>query len=355
MVATIAYEVCGLAWNVADDSAWFKVDSQTYRHYCGSSLSRHGSLWSANAVAGTSVTNHPTALQAVASLQKNDRSFWTFGAFGPDFGSIQYGGFHHRFRPVMRKGDKDEVFIFRICEGRELPKILKSLLERHFLNKASCVRCLSLMTQLQTRALPQFDATTNEQNIYLTCVCGFPVWQMEMVLYSTVQSSMQKNAIEWHRSEKLKAAGGKHTSEEIERILEIQSGRCIYCNKNFTDERRPTKDHLLSITHGGSSWALNIIMACRSCNSSRGSLPFRSYCKLLSPAANKRILAHLKKRLQVLDLDNLPEEFRRSFEQGIALHDTKHYRYQEGARESERQNARKNRLLPGTIQLIMKK
>jgi 5-methylcytosine-specific restriction endonuclease McrA len=246
----------------------------------------------------------------------------------------------------------ERSFAFRLSDGQDFPSFLKPVFAKHFFGKAKCAKCKLTITGLQTRALTAFDTV---KSTYLTCSCGYPGWFLESDLHTAAECAMNRAQISWLRTTRMKAAGGKHSPQEIKDILSIQDNRCFYCNCLFTDVQRPSKDHLLPLTQGGPAWALNIVMACRSCNSSRGNLPFRTYCKLLSPTANKRILAQLRKRLLRLDIDNLPEEVRSSFERGIALHNTQHYRYREGARKSERKNAAKNRLLPRTIKLLLGK
>jgi len=85
-------------------------------------VTKNGRLWTANTVAGGSIPGHGTAYEAVAYLRKKDHYFWTFEQFGPQFGTTELGGIHHKFRPIGR-GDKDEVFAFCL-EGRCRPKIL---------------------------------------------------------------------------------------------------------------------------------------------------------------------------------------------------------------------------------------
>src|ERR1700688_4858023 len=161
----------------------------------------------------------------------------------------------------------------------------------------------------------------------------------------------------WRRRQRLRAAGGKHSRKEIQDIVTIQNGRCIYCNVRFTKRVPPTKDHLLAIADGGANWGLNILMACRSCHSRRCDLPFRTYCKLLSPAQNRRILLHLSERLLSPNFDNSPSENRACFDLGLALHNPKHWRYrniQQSSATAQR-NAKLNSLLPPTANRILEK
>ena len=157
------------------------------------------------------------------------------------------------------------------------------------------------------------------------------------------------------RIESLRNAGGKHSREDICGILALQKRRCIYCNKKFTQNKvLPTKDHLLPVVHGGGNSSLNIVMACRKCNSRRCNIPFRTYCKLLSRTQNRRILAHLTRRLLAVDFDHLCVEEFSSFDMGLELHEPRHPRYLDIRSISAiaDRNAAKNRLLPRTGSLI---
>jgi len=206
------------------------------------------------------------------------------------------------------------------------------------------------------RTIRQLDGISSEFNVYLSCSCGYPVWRMEMESYDAARSAINRGAIPWRRQQKLKAAGGKHTRDEIREIIIIQEGRCIYCDAKFTDKNRPSKDHLLSLTDGGSDWALNIVLACRGCNSRRGNIPFRTFCKLLSPTQNKRVLMHLRRRLLALEVRRISADAFACLVRGLAMHDPKHYRYLDiqRMRATARQNVRVNRLLPRNLVSILR-
>jgi 5-methylcytosine-specific restriction endonuclease McrA len=70
---------------------------------------------------------------------------------------------------------------------------------------------------------------------------------------------------------RLKAFGRKWSVFRSEphhvRGRERQYNRCLYCDEVFGVGLRPTADHILAIVDGGTNWAFNIVMACRSCNS----------------------------------------------------------------------------------------
>ncbi|MGO9168783.1 MAG: HNH endonuclease [Candidatus Sulfotelmatobacter sp.] len=191
---------------------------------------------------------------------------------------------------------------------------------------------------------------------YLACECGHPVWRSDPGVLLTAGTAMGRAIVSWRRRQRVKAAKGKHSSEEIQEILEIQRGRCFYCNSKFTDGLRCERDHLLSIAGGGANWALNIVLACKSCNSRRCDIPFRTYCKLLSPTQNRRMLVCLRKRLMALDPSNLPYEALAAFNSALAEHDPRHWRYLDiqHRHSKRREYATRNRLFPGSVSLILK-
>jgi len=58
------------------------------------------------------------------------------------------------------------------------------------------------------------------------------------------------------------------TGDEVELALEVSCGLCAYCLKPYGD--KPTVDHVAPISKGGPNVAENIVIACKSCNSSKG-------------------------------------------------------------------------------------
>lgn len=179
---------------------------------------------------------------------------------------------------------------------------------------------------------------------------------MEKGLVSEFARAIGPAKTKWRREERLREAGGQHTPSERYEILALQNNRCIYCNRRFTNEIRYTADHLLPVADGGTNWALNIVMACSRCNLRRSDIPFRTYCRLLSPKQNQRILIHLAKRIKAMDIPNLPSDAVDSFDDGLAHHDAKHPRFVNMRnRVIAGRNATRNRLLPRTRNLVLKK
>ena len=57
------------------------------------------------------------------------------------------------------------------------------------------------------------------------------------------------------------------TTEEWEIIKQAYKHRCAYCGER---PRQLTQDHVIPITRGGGTTSNNIVPACKSCNSSKG-------------------------------------------------------------------------------------
>lgn len=77
-------------------------------------------------------------------------------------------------------------------------------------------------------------------------------------------------------------APGWFTIEEIASQLLRQHHRCFWCSCDISGGLH-TIDHYIPLARGGSNFAHNIVLACRSCNASKGNKPpdaFRIYLKL---------------------------------------------------------------------------
>lgn len=336
-----------------ESRGWIKVGAHTYRHHCGARVTKRGRLWTAHGVDGMTFTGQLTALQAMSCIEERDPFFWSCGKVAV-MGNTGGVWFNQGYLAADRQ---DEVLVWYTGGDDAFPAFLVLVFERHLFEKAHCVRCLSPMTELKMRVLREFDGSGSSHHVYIGCGCGYPVWRLDAGSFGTAGRAMYVAEQSWRRKQRITAAGGAHTVREIEEVLALQENRCIYCNVRFARGIRPTKDHLLAIADGGTDWALNIIMACRFCNSRRCDIPFRTYCKLLSERQNERILTHLGKRLLALDLSSVPDEALMSFDEAIAYHDAKHRRFLDIQNESAiaRRNANRNQLFPRTRSLILKR
>jgi hypothetical protein len=52
--------------------------------------------------------------------------------------------------------------------------------------------------------------------------------------------------------------------------VERDGPTCIWCARVFTDQVRPTTEHVVPRVKGGPSWSENEVAACRRCNADRG-------------------------------------------------------------------------------------
>ncbi|MGB6386849.1 MAG: HNH endonuclease [Terriglobales bacterium] len=333
-----------------EQRGWIKVGAQNYRHHCGGKVTKRGKFWTSRTVAGVLTSGHATAIGAATYLQESDPSFWTYGRVASIGG---YGGVW--FTEGCLDEQKNEGRVFACYQfARDDFAEFEPTFKKYFFGKATCARCLRPMAELKVQTLREFNGKNSRRRAYFVCGCGHPIWRSGLKLLDI--GAMATDERSRLRKQSLKTEGGKHRRKEILDILTIQKGRCIYCNVRFTKKVPPTKDHLLAVVDGGANWALNIMMACRGCNSRRCDIPFRTYCKLLSPTQNRRILLCLRERILALDFDNLSREEFGSFEIELALHDPRHWRYRDIQCRSAiaRRNATHNYLLPRTASLIQK-
>jgi 5-methylcytosine-specific restriction endonuclease McrA len=255
--------------------------------------------------------------------------------------SREYGPVRHTLSPVAK--DKPMYFTFWCEPDEEFPSFVKSALARRYFAFASCVQCGTKMTSFQTHTIQQSD----NRRLYFICECGHPVWQMEYEQFDVALNVMEDNARRYRRKTMLAEAGGRHRKQDIANILAKQKGRCIYCNRLFGPDLVPTRDHLLALTYGGGDWPLNIVLACRSCNSSRCDLPFRTFVRMLSAAQNKRILVHLVERLRDLNNDEVTRQGLACFNHALTLHEPTGFRYNMMKKASAaKRNLLVNKLLP---------
>lgn len=79
------------------------------------------------------------------------------------------------------------------------------------------------------------------------------------------------------RRARLVVADGNYTKQQWMDLVERQKNRCYYekqiwalgCKGKFTDKNRPTIDHIVALSNGGTNHIENIVAACQSCNSSK--------------------------------------------------------------------------------------
>ena len=64
--------------------------------------------------------------------------------------------------------------------------------------------------------------------------------------------------------------------QHIDTLIRLQNGRCRYCGTAMRGKpnspTEPTVDHIVPQSRGGSDEIINLVAACRSCNSSKGAM-----------------------------------------------------------------------------------
>ena len=77
-----------------------------------------------------------------------------------------------------------------------------------------------------------------------------------------------------NRRARKRGAPGVTSPAEWQVILSRFGHRCAYCGKR---EPRLHRDHVVALATGGSNWSANLVPACRSCNSRKGSKPLAEF------------------------------------------------------------------------------
>ena len=273
------------------ERGWSQSGPATYRHYCGARVSRLGRFWNAFGASGISLGGYATTSDAVMHVETHDSAFWSYG------NPATFGGYSGiRFDTgEIEAGGEDRGFVCYWLGETDFPSFLESTFAKYFFGHARCRKCSGAMAAINARRLPYFQGRHSRHYFFAVCDCGHPAWELDVPLLELHHAIKQKEK-SWRR-QRLASAEGRHTSEELSEIAAIQENRCLYRNVEFSDQNKPTKDHLLTLADGGTNWPLNIVLACRRCNSRRCDIPFRTYCTLLSQKQNVRILGRLKRRL----------------------------------------------------------
>lgn len=77
--------------------------------------------------------------------------------------------------------------------------------------------------------------------------------------------------------------------------LLIDARSCLYCGAEFDDRCKPTLDHLIPLTRGGTHSAANLVVCCLSCNSRKGKCDFLEFVKTLPDPYQARSLRAWRK------------------------------------------------------------
>lgn len=79
-------------------------------------------------------------------------------------------------------------------------------------------------------------------------------------------------------------AKGFFTANDWQQRLAYHGFKCVYCGveKHETPEGWLSCDHMIPLSKGGQNWPSNLVPACRSCNSSKGSKTYFEYMEQIN-------------------------------------------------------------------------
>lgn len=72
-----------------------------------------------------------------------------------------------------------------------------------------------------------------------------------------------------------RSAHGSHTAEELKALYEEQCGLCAYCGIRLYSDYQA--DHVVPLSLNGSDYIENILLACPTCNQSKGGKPYEQW------------------------------------------------------------------------------
>lgn len=113
----------------------------------------------------------------------------------------------------------------------------------------------------------------------------YPVKQVvgrwdDSMLPTNTHCATRLSRLEHERRFRERNAQGSHTEAEWQEILERFGNRCLRCTIRAEDTHygKLTKDHVVPLASGGTSYASNLQPLCRQCNSWKGNreIDFRS-------------------------------------------------------------------------------
>lgn len=83
------------------------------------------------------------------------------------------------------------------------------------------------------------------------------------------KTRLQQSAARRNYKSRKKGAEGEFSASDTESKLLAQSGLCFWCGSDIKDGFHA--DHYIPLAKGGNNWPSNIVLACQTCNTSRGS------------------------------------------------------------------------------------
>jgi len=88
-----------------------------------------------------------------------------------------------------------------------------------------------------------------------------------------------------NRKARVRGAHGRHTKDDVARVLFDQKYRCYFCPTRLL--RRYHVDHKTPISRGGSNWPRNLCCTCRTCNLRKGTKTVAEFIRWLREDVKK--------------------------------------------------------------------
>jgi len=76
-----------------------------------------------------------------------------------------------------------------------------------------------------------------------------------------------------------KNAVGKFTRVDVDKLYVQQRGKCFYCGEALNNKF--DIEHKIPLKHGGTNWPANLALACRPCNTRKGTKSVQQFQELL--------------------------------------------------------------------------
>lgn len=149
------------------------------------------------------------------------------------------------------------------------------------------------------KILKEFLANSSDEEVKCWYAATGKPWLNPRLTAAEKWSVRYKDDLEFNVIEKArlyaKKMRRKHgiaiaNDKTVSPTLLIDARTCLYCGAKFDDKCKPTLDHLIPLTKGGTHSAANLVVCCLSCNSRKGARDFLEFVQTLRDPFKSRSL-----------------------------------------------------------------